>query len=128
MICQDVFDTIISARTQLTDKMMALETTLSGMKDKYNSFVEQNPKKIYLLCLDSFYFQYKILHVEMEHYKRVLALINNRMYGDYYKLFMIICNQCKESISPPDSNIIVYKDLDPLFDYKISDITLFLIL
>jgi hypothetical protein len=63
----------------------------------------------------------------MEHYKRVLALINNRMYGDYYKLFVIICAQCKEAnltISPPDSNIIVYKDLDPLFDYKINDITL----
>jgi hypothetical protein len=126
MICKNEFDNLISLRIDLNSKLALLETTLSRMKEKYNSFIENNPKRIYLLCLDSFYFQYKILNVELEHYKRILALINNRMYGDYYKLFVIICAQCKEAnlnITISDNDIIVYKDLDPLFDYKIGDIT-----
>ena len=126
MICKNEFDKLISVRIDLNSKLASLETKLAGMKEKYTTFIEHNTKRIYILCLDSFYFQYKILHVELEHYKRVLALINNRMYGDYYKLFVIICAQCKEvnlNITISENDIIVYKDLDPLFDYKINDIT-----
>ena len=127
MNCQSDFNNLISTRSDISTKLASLEATLSNMKSKYDEFVENNPKKIYLYCLDSFFFQYKILSVELEHYRRVLSLINNRMYGDYYKLFMIITTQCKEAklnFDAPTDKILVYKDLDPTFDYKISDVTL----
>jgi len=120
------FDKLISMRMELNERLVALETTLSEMKDKYKEFTKNNFKKIYLYSLDSFFFQYKILHVEFEHYKRFLALINNRMYGDYYKLFMIIISQSKESnlcINIELDDVLVYKDLDPMYDYTIDNVT-----
>ena len=118
------FDRLIQIRINLDEHIATLETTLSGMKNKYKVFAQNNSKKIYLYSLDSFYFQYKILSVEHEHYKRILALINNRMYGDYYKLCVIIINQCKESnlcITISMDDIVAYNDLDPMFDYTIDD-------
>ena len=120
------FDTLIHMRIDLNKRLAALETTLSGMKDKYKEFTKNNSKKIYLYSLDSFFFQYKILHVEFEHYKRFLALINNRMYGDYYKLFMIIFAQSKEynlCVGVEVDDLIVYKDLDLMYDYTIENVT-----
>jgi len=119
------FDKLIEMRIDLNERIITLEHTLSEMKNKYKSFTQNNYKKIYLYSLDSFFFQYKILQVEHEHYKRFLALINNRMYGDYYKLYVIIGTQCKESnlrISISMDDVLVYKDLDPMFDYTIDDV------
>jgi hypothetical protein len=118
------FDKLIQIRINLDEHIATLETTLSGMKNKYKVFAQNNSKKIYLYSLDSFYFQYKILSVEHENYKLILALINNRMYGDYYKLCVIIINQCKESnlcITISMDDIVAYNDLDPMFDYTIDD-------
>jgi len=120
------FDKLINTRICLNERLNTLETTLSEMKDKYKEFTKNNSKKIYLYSLDSFFFQYKILHVEFEHYKRFLTLINNRMYGDYYKLFMIIIAQSKESNLPiriEIDDLIVYKDLEPMYDYTIENVT-----
>ncbi len=119
------FDKLIEMRIDLNKRITTLEHTLSEMKNKYKSFTQNNHKKIYLYSLDSFFFQYKILQVEHEHYKRFLALINNRMYGDYYKLYVIIGTQCKESnlsVVVSMDDILAYKDLDPTFDYTIDDV------
>jgi len=120
------FDKLINMRICLNEHLNTLETTLSEMKDKYKEFTKNNSKKIYLYSLDSFFFQYKILHVEFEHYRRFLTLINNRMYGDYYKLFMIIIAQSKESNLPiriEIDDLLVYKDLEPMYDYTIENVT-----
>ncbi len=119
------FDKLIEIRIDLNERIITLENTLSEMKNKYKSFTQNNYKKIYLYSLDSFFFQYKILQVEHEHYKRFLALINHRMYGDYYKLYVIIGTQCKESnlrVSISIDDVLVYKDLDPTFEYTIDDV------
>ena len=103
-------------------------TKLKQLKEQYNDLVKQNSKKIFLFCLDSFYFQYKVLHVEMELFHRMCALIHNRIYGDYYKLFNIILMQCKENnIQVPglvreSEQFPIYKDLEPFLEYKIEDV------
>jgi hypothetical protein len=48
------------------------------------------------------------------------------MYGDYYKLFMIIIAQSRESNLPINveiDDVLVYKDLDPTYDYTIENVT-----
>jgi hypothetical protein len=48
------------------------------------------------------------------------------MYGDYYKLYNIINSQCKDNcvdIKLPTENIVLYKDLDPLIEYSLDDVT-----
>ena len=37
--------------------------------------------------LDSFLFQRKLLDMEYDHYHKMYQFIENRTYGDYYKLF-----------------------------------------
>jgi hypothetical protein len=120
------FSTIIRQRNELQDKRTTLEEKLSDIREHYNDLVKNNSKKIYLYCLDSLYFQYKILRVELEQFQKMISLIFNRMYGDYYKLYNIISSQCKDNcvdIKLPTDNIVIYKDLDPLTEYSLDDVT-----
>jgi len=122
------FNEIIHLSTEIMNKKNALDEKLKQLKEQYNELVKHNSKKIFLFCLDSFYFQYKILHVEMEQFHRMCALIHNRIYGDYYKLFNIILMQCKENnIQVPglvreSDQFPIYKDLEPFLEYKIDDV------
>ena len=122
------FNEIIHLSTEIMNKKNALDEKLKQLKEQYNELVKQNSKKIFLFCLDSFYFQYKVLHVEMEQFHRMCALIHNRIYGDYYKLFNIILMQCKESniqvpgLARESDQFPIYKDLEPFLEYKIEDV------
>ena len=65
--------------------------------------------------------------MEFEHVKKVRAILNNRMYCDYYKLHNIIIKFCKEHIPEETLNVQtfpVYKDLEPYQEYRIEDISL----
>ena len=124
---QNDFNTCLRLRTELQTKRDTLEEKLTDIRAQYNDLVKQNSKKIYLYCLDSMYFQYKILRVEMEQFQKTIALIFNRMYGDYYKLYNIIQSQCKENstnITLSSENVVVYKDLDPFSEFSVEDLTL----
>lgn len=122
------FNEIIHLSTEIMNKKNALDEKLKQLKEQYNELVKQNSKKIFLFCLDSFYFQYKVLHVEMEQFHRMCALIHNRIYGDYYKLFNIILMQCKENniqvpgLARESDQFPIYKDLEPFLEYKIEDV------
>jgi hypothetical protein len=64
----------------------------------------------------------------MEHIDRHRALMNNRMYCDYYKLYNIIVTHIKENRGDMDvaqlefKTYPAYKDLEPFQEYKIEDI------
>ena len=121
------FDRLIEIDELIFEKKNNITNNLNKLKTTYNSLVKYNSKKIFLFCLDSFYFQYKILNMEMENLTKFIILINNRMYGDYYKLYNIIMMQNKEKniqipISPDIKKMPIYKDLEPFHEYKIDDI------
>jgi len=107
---------------------MVVSTKLSDLKKVYNDLAKTNCKKALLFCLDSFYFQYKTFTLEMEHIDRYRALMNNRMYCDYYKLYNIILDFIKENRTDLEieEEIVktypVYKDLEPFQEYKVDDI------
>lgn len=123
------FQDILNIQSDIINKKAALLGKLHDLKNMYNELVKQNTKKIFIFCLDSVFFQYKALSIEMEDVARYMALITNRMYGDYYKLYKIILEQ-----SATDLNIDVatlaenykkyphYRDLEPFHEYKITDI------
>lgn len=116
------FDNIISQRLELSENRRILEHKLDQMKAQYTDLVKNNPKKIYLYCLDALFFQYKMLRVEMEQYSKMITLIYNRMYGEYYKLFTIIHTQCKEDDITVDYKMPVYKDLELNVEYELDDV------
>jgi hypothetical protein len=122
------FQGILQTYHEIIKKRKTLAIKLAELKTTYQDLVKHNTKKIFLFCLDSFYFQYKTLILEMDHLSRSVASINNRMYGDYYKLYHIILVQLSESnhdlrtIETDHNKYTPYKDLEPFHEYKMSDI------
>jgi hypothetical protein len=121
------FNSILRLRTELHTKRDILTEKIDEIREQYNELIKTNSKKIYLYCLDSLFFQYKILRVELEQFQKTISLIFNRMYGDYYKLYNIIQSQCKENstnILLSGESVLVYKDLDPFAEYSLDDLVL----
>ena len=120
------FQHLLSIQKEIIGKKGVLSTKLAGLKDVYTQIVKTNSKKIFLFCLDSFYFQYKILTIEMDNINRFSSLINNRMYGDYYKLYNLILAQIQEpyraALGTDFKAYPAYKELEPFFEYPMADI------
>ena len=121
------FDNIVSLKTEIARTKIQVSEKLQHLKDIYSELSKTNTKKIFLFCLDSFYFQYKTFAIEMDNIDRFRILMNNRMYCDYYKLYNIILTNIKENneITLVESEIKTfppYKDLEPFQEYKIEDI------
>lgn len=123
---RDDFQVLLEINREIVKKKTEISEKLQHLRTIYNGLVKKNGKKIFLFCLDSFFFQYKILTMEMDNITRYMNMINNRMYGEYYKLFNIIAMETSENYEeikalagevakkyPP------YKDLDPLHEYDI---------
>jgi len=122
------FANLITIQKNITKTKTTLGEQITQLKSVYNDLIKANNKKIFLFCLDSFFFQYKTFLMEIDHIDKTRTMINNRMYCDYYKLYNIIINHIKESrieLSKEDLEIKsfpVYKDLEPFQEYKIEDI------
>jgi hypothetical protein len=122
------FNDILQYHYQITEVRSVIKNKLNELKQLYGKLVKRNNKKIYLFCLDSFYFQYKTLAVELDNIQRYITMMNNRIYGDCYKLYHIILVEN----SSHDTDIYQllsdfkkytpYKDLDPFHEYKMSEI------
>lgn len=102
------------------------QVKLNRLKTAYLDLIKDNKKKVFLFCLDSFYFQYKSFQLEYDNLEKGLKFINNRMYCDYYKLFMIIMESAKnKTIELNDfehREYTPYKDLEPFLEYQLNDI------
>jgi hypothetical protein len=121
------FKNIISIKREIGNTKNNVTTKLNELKQLHSELIKDNNKHIFLFCLDSFYYQYKIFAMEFEHIKKLRSILNNRMYCDYYKLHNIIIKFCKEHIPEETLNVQtfpVYKDLEPFQEYRIEDITL----
>ena len=122
------FDNIITLKKEISKVKSIVIDKLGQLKQQYNELIKSNGKKLFLFCLDSFYFQYKTFAIEMEHIDRFRSLVNNRMYCDYYKLYNIIISYIKDNRSDLDIGELelksypIYKDLEPFHEYKLEDI------
>lgn len=121
------FDNILQIVDQITSVKLTANNTLHKLKDAYNGLIQQNNKKIFLFCLDSFYFQYKSFQLELENLEKVFLFINNRMYCDYFKLYNMIIESLNESKLKFNEDLelrsyVPYKDLEPFKEYKLDDI------
>jgi hypothetical protein len=87
---------------------------LAQWKSQYDLFTKKNAKKQYLYSLDIFFFQYKIFVFEMEHFTKYIAILNHRIYGDYYRLS---CEMTKDIENHPK-----FDELDPFFEYSLEQI------
>ena len=116
---------------KLIDKIVetknSIKQKLSQLKDIHGDIIkDNNSKKIFLICLESFHFQYKVMLFDIDNLQRKYLLLTNRTYCDYfnlYKLLYEILEEYKIKI-PTETQHPVYKDLEPFHEYSLEDIDL----
>jgi len=111
--------------------------TSEFLKQKYNYFINLDKDNIekmeksssdtsFVLGLDTFHFQKKMIDLEISNISQVIALMNNQIYCNYYKLYKNIFKEMKSFIiengsSEKDQNIYPkYNSLYPFIKYDIN--------
>ncbi len=100
---------------------------LEQLKHIYADMVKMNNnKKIFLICLESFHFQYKVFNVELDNLERVYLLLTNRAYYDYSCTYGLLHKIYEEYgiVVPTKRAHKPYKDLEPFAEYELEDIYL----
>tara|TARA_B100001287_G_scaffold274365_1_gene279534 strand:- start:4529 stop:5572 length:1044 start_codon:yes stop_codon:yes gene_type:complete len=103
------------------------QSTVDELLNIYKKLIENNKRKDQLFCLDSFYFQYKIFNTELENLNNLRMLFSNRLYCEYYKLYMLMISDLKDMdlLSQDEyktNKYENYKDLEPYKQYSIDDV------
>jgi hypothetical protein len=122
------FQSLLKLQKNITEVRTTAHKKLQECKQVYNDLSKKNNKKVLLFCLDAFFFQYKTFTLEMEHLDKFRALLNNRVYCDYYKLNQLIVefitkNKAELDIEETETKSFpIYKELEPFQQYKPEDI------
>ena len=123
------FTAIVDTIKRCQKRRLSIEKKLDELKNLYKDTTKNNNKKIFLFCLDSCHYQYKSFKMDLEHIEEKRKFTLNRIYCDYYKLCQIIIKYIQEEEKIETENelqkqsIPVYKDLDTLTEYKLTDIS-----
>lgn len=95
-----------------------LQDDYNFLNNIYKDMISTNLNEL-PTSLDSFYFQTKLIKTELSNNFHMLNLIDNRIYGDYYKLLRRILNYSNKIIKNKNlisnysiKNYKIYKDLD----------------
>ncbi|MDC1151463.1 hypothetical protein OAS95_02700 [Pelagibacteraceae bacterium] len=125
---KSTFHNILLLRNDVTKIKKKVNNKIMELKTIYGELSKNTTKKALLFSLDSFFFQYKLFSVELENIDRFRILLNNRMYCDYYKLYILIVNYIKDNTDDLNADKIdfhtfpPYKDLEPFQEYNLDDI------
>lgn len=122
------FKNIVITIKNIETKHKQIVENLTYLKIQYSDMVKNNTKKIFIFCLDSFFYQYKMYSAELDQIESSRKMVNNRMYCEYYKLFGIISNYLNDSnVTYENKRTLlktcpIYKDLEPMFEFDMVDI------
>jgi len=126
MTIEKKFEEIKSIRFFIKNTFKTLTEKHTEIKEQYKTYIEANKKCEYL---DSFYFQIKLLDYDYDTTHKLYNYIDNRIYCDYYKLFIIIYTFFKLNFKNEKSEMIlkntkypIYKDLEPYKSYDFDTI------
>ena len=115
----------------IVDKIAEIKTAikrkLGQLKEIHGELIKNNDsKKIFLICLESFQFQYKAMTFDADNLHRNFLLLTNRAFCDYSSLYNLLHNLFEDyKIDIPTATIHPqYNDLDQYFEYKMEDIYL----
>ena len=95
----------------------------------YQDLVKTHHDKNYMIGLDSFHFQNKLIQLEYDNMKNVFNFIDNRIYCEYYKLHRMLYDFIQKEIK--EKTIVeklfisykkypIYKDLEPTKVYDLN--------
>lgn len=121
---QSTFNCISNTVNDIDKLFELLRTQIQCVKQTYKEFIDKHKEDLFVFCLDSFYYQGKLIDIEYNDIYRLNACIVNRMYCSYYKLYKIIKKKAIEMcIKTSDSGSFpVYLDLEPYAYYDFEHI------
>ncbi len=125
---KNTFQNILLLRNDVTKAKEQINLKIEHLKLSYQELSKHTTKKSLLFSLDSFFFQYKLFSLELENMNKTRILLNNRMYCDYYKLYMLITMYIQDNaddLSAEEQEFRtypVYKDLEPFQEYNLEDV------
>ena len=120
------FDNLKDTRLKIKQSFNEIDIIKKAIKQNYIQYIEQENTNFF--GLDSFHFQNKAIELEYENMLHLYHFIDNRIYGDYYKLFLMISESLREQLSESQlyklkelqhlENYPMYKDLEPFKIYE----------
>ena len=123
------FEELKDTRVKIKQSFSDIDVIKKSIKQNYMDYIEQENENFF--GLDSFHFQNKAIELEYENMLNLYHFIDNRIYGDYYKLFLMINESLQQQLSKSQlyklkelqhlSKYPQYKDLEP---FKIYDFDL----
>ena len=85
------FDSVLHLRQEIDSVLEVLDNRLSVLRSMYSTMVKKfGNNEVYTLGMDSFHFQSALIESDCAHLKKVYRDIDNRVYGEYYKLYGMI--------------------------------------
>ena len=124
------FAKIKSLRNKIKERFVSIQKIKNEIKENYMSYVQKEKEDFF--GLDSFHFQNKVIELEFQNMLKLYQFIDNRIYGDYYKLFAEIQKFLKTQLKSKQYETIkelknfeiypVYKDLDKFKTYDFDTI------
>jgi hypothetical protein len=113
---------------KIVEIKITLKRKLAQLKEIHDDLIKDNgSKKIFLICLESFHFQYKVMIFDTDNLHRNFLLLTNRAYCDYYNLYNLLHKLFEEEYKidiPTTKKHLVYNDLEPFSEYKLDDLYL----
>ena len=121
------FENIKKFKDEIKDCFENIDNKIIKLKDVYNNFIKIDNN---LFGIDSISFRAKLIDLEFDHMKQTYIFINNRIYGEYFKLYKIIEDYIKNNFKDkkiintllPDKQFVLYNDLEPFKIYEDNSI------
>tara|TARA_B110000285_G_scaffold205087_2_gene242579 strand:+ start:1945 stop:2646 length:702 start_codon:yes stop_codon:yes gene_type:complete len=118
------FDSIKTIRLKIKDELNSINSIKCRVKNKYINCIKKEKNNFF--GLDSVFFQTKLIELEYDNLSKLYSYIDNRIYGDYYKLFIMIKNFLQTTLNSDSLKLLnqlnikypIYKDLDYFKEYN----------
>jgi len=124
----DKFEYIKTMRSKICAIFQDVKQKLLYLNKIYADIVKIHSNKEFTFGLDAFYFQSQLIDIEHNNLDKILNILTNRFYCEYYKLYKIIETYITQEINDVKLNdkfsnkkiFPVYKDLDKNANYDFS--------
>ena len=119
------FETIKDYKNDIDNVFRYIKNKTEILTCMYNDYLKEIKDTVnYRLSLDSFNFQTKLINIEHDNYNKIFKFFINRMYGDYYKLYIKLIDYVKNNVKNVkivnDNQFPKYKDLEVNIEYNIE--------
>ncbi len=98
-LLKEAFQPLMTIRDSVAHLFELLEAKTVQLKQCYGEYIRQSSNDSLVFGLDSFHFQGKLIDLEFQDMRRMFMAIDNRMYGEYYKLRKWMRQSCESLVA-----------------------------